>query len=339
MNESYKFSETKKSVQYPELSQNEIITINKLGLTLDDLHKLLAGPYFAEGSYALIFELPNNEQKTIAKAWKNPDNDSKRAEHENVALRLLRMRNFKEAPRMMGYLKSATILFEEKIEGDPIEKFDENTINQLAATLAKIHSIELNAYGKPLAQRKKGSHMDFFNDEIEKLRQNSSLLSDPSDMISSIRQAINKTKNEAEKEPNAFQNNNFTLIHFDLNCNNILRSKNSDKIILIDWEQASAGDNAMDIAKLFLKLNFDEEQKKCFFSEYEKKLAKEDKFLFNRIKAYEPLVLINSILWRLRVLRDEPQQTLTENEKQFYNRIRNNLDREILILQNFIKNT
>lgn len=224
MNERYKFSETKNPVQRSELSQNEIITINKLGLTFEDLQKLLAGPYLAEGSYALIFELPNNDQKVIAKAWKNPKNDLERAEHENIALRLLRMRNSEEAPRLMGYLKSATILFEEKIEGSPIENFDKITINQLAETTAKIHSIEFNAYGKPLTQRKKGTQMDYLNDEFKKLRKILSLLSNPPEIISTVVHAINKTESKAEEKPNAFQNNNFTLIHFDLNRNNILRS-------------------------------------------------------------------------------------------------------------------
>ncbi|MBU4455496.1 phosphotransferase, partial [Patescibacteria group bacterium] len=318
MNEHYKFSETRDPVESSELSENEIKTINNLGLTFEDLQKLLGGPHFAEGSYALIFELPNSDQKIIAKAWKNPKLDSERAKHENAALRLLRVRNFKVAPRSMGYLKSAAILFEEKIEGSPIENFDKITINQLAETMAKIHSIELNAYGKPLTQRRKGTQMDCLNDALEKLCKDLSLLLNPPEIISLVEQAVNKTENEAKKKPDAFQNNNFTLIHFDLNCNNILRSKNSDKIILIDWEQASVGDNAMDIAKLFLKLNFNEEQKNEFFIEYEKKLSKKDEYFQNRLEIYEPLVLINSILWRLRVLRDAPQQASSDNEKQFY---------------------
>lgn len=98
-----------------EFSANEIKTIKNLGLTPEDLQKLLDGQSFAEGSYALIFELPNSDPKIIAKAWKNPKYDSDRAKHENVALRLLRLRNSNEVPRSMGYLKSATILFEEKI--------------------------------------------------------------------------------------------------------------------------------------------------------------------------------------------------------------------------------
>lgn len=93
----------------------------------------------------------------------------------------------------------------------------------------------------------------------------------------------------------------------------------------------------MDIAKLFLKLNFDDEQKKEFLAEYEKKFSEKDEYFQNRLEVYEPLVLINSILWRLRVLRDAPQQTLSDNEKQFYDRVKNNLDSELISLQNFLK--
>lgn len=248
MNEQYKFAETKNLIDQLEFSAKEIKTINNLGLTPKDLQKLLDGQSFAEGSYALIFELPDSDLKVITKAWKNPKQDSERAEHENVALRLLRMRKSEEIPQLKGFLKSATIFFKEKIEGKPIENFDKITIDQLAETLAKIHSIELNAYGRSLTRRKKGTKMDFLNDEFNRLRV--ALFSSPeqSEIILSIKMAIDKTENEAKKNPEAFQDNNFTLIHFDLNCNNILRSNISNKIILIDWEQASVRDNAMDIA-------------------------------------------------------------------------------------------
>ncbi|MFH1662072.1 MAG: phosphotransferase [Candidatus Falkowbacteria bacterium] len=337
MNETYKFSETKNSIKRTDLSENEIKTINNLGLTFEDLEKLLDEPHFAEGSYALIFDLPSDDKKVVAKVWKNPKDNINRAKHENVALRLLRIRNSEEAPKSMGYLKSKTILFEEKIEGAQIKNFDKTTIKQLAETIAKVHSVELNSYGKPLTKREKGTKMDFLNGELEKLRKNLSLLHDSSEITSVIEQAINKIENEAKKNPNAFQNNNFTLIHFDLNKNNILREDNSNKLILIDWEQASAGDNAMDVAKLFLKLNFDDEQKKDFIVEYEKKLPKKDEYFQDRLNIHGPLVLINSILWRLRVLRDTPQNISSINEKQFYERVKNNLDYELITMQNFLK--
>ncbi|MDD5527517.1 MAG: aminoglycoside phosphotransferase family protein [Patescibacteria group bacterium] len=335
MNEQYKFAESRKPVDQLEFSDREMKTINNLGLTFEDLQKLLDGPSFAEGSYALIFELPDDKQKAIAKVWKNPKQDSERAEHENAVLRLLRMRNPQETPQSRGFLKSATILFEEKIEGKPIESFDKSTIDQLAETLAKIHSIELNAYGKPLTRRTKGTKMDFLNDEFDRLRTDLTLSSEQSEIISSVEQAINKTENKANKKPEAFQDNNFTLIHFDLNSNNILRSTN-DQIVIIDWEQASAGDNAMDIAKMFLKLNFNEEQKKDFLVEYEKKLSKKDEYFESRIEVFEPLVLVNSILWRLRALKDVPLKASSINEEQFHIRVKNNLDKELEALKKYL---
>lgn len=204
MNEQYKFAETKNSIDQLEFSANEIKTIKNLGLTPEDLQKLLDGQSFAEGSYALIFELPDSDPKVIAKVWKNPKQDSERADHENVALRLLRIRKSKGTPQLKGFLKSATILFEEKIEGKPIENFDKATIKQLAEAIAKVHSINLNSYGKPLTQRKKGTQMDYLNGELEKLRDYLSLLPDSTGTKLLIEQSINKTESEAKKKPEAF---------------------------------------------------------------------------------------------------------------------------------------
>ncbi|MFH1192218.1 MAG: phosphotransferase [bacterium] len=335
MNEHYKFSETREPIESLKFSKNEIETINNLGLTPEDLQKLTNEPPFAEGSYALIFELSNSDKNVLAKVWKNPENDRDRASHENVALRLLRLRNSAEAPRSKGFLKSATILFEEKIEGNQIENFNKTTIEQLAKTLAKIHSVELNAYGKPLTKRTKGTKIDYLSDLVDKLRIELPLLPNNSEIILSIEQAIDKIEKEAEKNSEAFQDNKFTLIHFDLNNNNILRSKD-DKIVIIDWEQASAGDNAMDIAKLFLKLNFNGEQKKEFLVEYEKNLSKKDAYFQDRLEVFEPLVLINSILWRLRVLKDTPKEMSSVNEEQFYTRVKNNLNKELERIKNYL---
>jgi len=336
MTEHYKFSETREPIESAGLNKNEIKTINGLGLTFEDLQKLLGSQHIAEGSYALIFELPSMDEKIVAKAWKNPKRDSERVKYENAALRLLRMRNSKEAPRLMGYLKSATILFEEKIEGSPIENFDKITIDQLAETIAKIHSIELNAYGKPLTQRRKGTKMDYLDDGIEKLRKALSLVTNQPEIILPIEQSIDKIQGEAKKKSDAFQDNSFTLIHFDLNRNNILQSKNPERIILVDWEQASAGDNAMDIAKMFLKLDFNKEQKKEFLVEYKKRLSKKDEHFQCRLDIYEMLVLINSLLWRLQVLNNQPIQKSTETEKQFYARVKSGFDYEFNSLQNFL---
>ena len=54
------------------------------------------------------------------------------------------------------------------------------------------------------------------------------------------------------------------------------------------------------------------------------------------IPSYEPFVLINSIIWRLGVLCDMPQQVTSDNESQFYNRVKVNFDKEIKALKDFV---
>jgi len=337
MNENYKFSDLNDAAKEPELNEEEIKTINRLGLIPEDLQRLVGGSPVAEGSYALIFELPN-DKKTIAKVWKNPKSDAGRADHENAALRLLRLRKSQEAPRLNGYLKSSAIIFEEKIEGSPIKCYDKKSINQLAEALAKIHSIKLNAFGKPLTERIEGTQLDYLMEGIKRLRDSLSNSTGSDESIFLISKVIEKTEDLAMKKKESFQNNNFTLIHFDLNRNNILRSSSSDKIIIVDWEQASAGDNAMDIAKMFLKLNFDEEQKSCFLTEYEKGFSKKDEHFQDRLDIYEPLVAVNSVLWRLRALKNKSTQRSaeSENEKQFYIQVQSGLESEIAKLNNFL---
>ncbi|MEK7511497.1 MAG: aminoglycoside phosphotransferase family protein [Patescibacteria group bacterium] len=333
MNENFNFSETRRPIEQVKLSEKELRIINGAGLTMEDLTNLLREPPYAEGSYALIFEVGGSEQKNVAKVWKNPQNDEIRARHENAALRLLRKHKSTQAPRNLGYLPSETILFEEKIKGKHLEEFDELTISRLAEALVKIHKIKLSSFGKLIEPRIKGTQQDYLMAEIGKLREALSTSPGKPELLKLIERAIDKFENAATSSPEAFRKRVFTLIHFDLNRNNILQSNDNDKIIIIDWEQAAAGDNAMDIAKMFLKLNFTEEQKIKFIEEYEKLFDKKDNSLQARLDVYAQFVLINSILWRLRVLKNTPKETTTVNEKEFYARVKNNLDTELIKLK------
>lgn len=336
MNEYHTFSGETGSFEKLTLTEDEVGTITKLGLTPEDLSKLLDSQHFAEGSYALIFDLPENDPRLVAKVWKNPKLDSDRARNENVALRLLRARDFENAPKSKGYLKSSSILFEEKIEGAPVEQFDKNVIEKLAIALANLHSIKLNKFGKPLTERKAGTRLDYLLDGIEDLKKNSKPFADQTEAMNLINRSLDKIKDTANKSNEAFSATDFTLIHFDLNKDNILYSKKDGAPVIVDWEQASAGDNAMDIAKLFLKSNFDTDQKQDFLRMYESCQENQDPHFQERLKAYEPFVLANSIIWRLGVLRDMPQQMSSDNEDQFYGRVKLNFDKEIAKLKNFV---
>lgn len=336
MKEHYTFSGETESFEELALSKKEESVIKELGIKPEDLRKLLATHPFAEGSYALLFELPGHYPNIVAKAWKNREYDSERGANENVVLRLLRIRRFKNAPKLRGYLQPSTILFEEKIEGETAKQFDKDQIERLALALADLHSIELNAYGKPFSKRKKGTRMDYLLDGIETLHKIAEPFASQTEAMDLINQSLNKIKNQADKTTNAFSDTNFTLIHFDLNKNNIIYSKKDGDPIIVDWEQASAGDNAMDIAKLFLKSNFDAGQKHEFLDVYESHQTRNDQYFHERLKVYEVFVLVNSIIWRLGVLRDVPEQMSSDNENQFYRRVKDNFDKEIEMLKKFL---
>ncbi len=337
MNENRTFAGETGSFEKLTLTESEIKLITELGLTPDDLSKLLEGQHFAEGTYALIFEVPNNDPELVAKVWKNPKHDLDRARNENVAMRLLRISDFNDAPKITGALASSEIIFEEKIDGTPIEQFDNNILEHLATALASLHSIKLNKYGKPLTERKRGTRLDYLHDLTEKLRELASSFQDQADVTGEINQLLDKMENLASEEGAAFLKADFTLIHFDLNKGNILYSEKNDKLAIIDWEQAAAGDNAMDIAKLFFKSNLDSDQKIVFLSQYEKQLQEKDPYLESRLQVYKLFVLANSILWRLSVLHnDAPQEKLLPNEKEFYERVKNNLDKELEVLKSYL---
>jgi len=329
MTENYKFSETVEGFKRPDLTENEIKTIINAGLTVEDFFEIISGQPLAEGSRALIFELPSDSPKSVIKVWKDRMRDSDRADIEGLTLRLLRMHDFKNTPKLQGHLRTANIIFEEKIEGEPVKDFNSEMINKLAVALADLHSIRLNSYGKPFTERKKGTRLDYLHNSVEMLREMCQSFNSQGDMSNLLQTALNKIELEADDHKEAFIGDNFTLIHFDLNPGNILYSKDQDNIIIIDWEQASAGDNAMDMAKLFLKIDFNADQQREFLEQYKNCLTVDDPNFSKRLHVYDSFVLINSILWRLRVLKDMPEQISEETEKRFYDRVKNGFNKEL----------
>jgi len=87
---------------------------------------------------------------------------------------------------------------------------------------------------------------------------------------------------------------------------------------------------------MFFKIKFKKKKKKEFLVEYKKRLSKKDEHFQCRLDIYEMLVLINSLLWRLQVLNNQPIQKSTETEKQFYARVKSGFDYEFNSLQNFL---
>ncbi|MEK7202870.1 MAG: phosphotransferase [Patescibacteria group bacterium] len=88
-------------------------------------------------------------------------------------------------------------------------------------------------------------------------------------------------------------------MHYDLNPNNILIDAKG-QVIFLDWRQASIGDRAMDIAKFFYKNYLNERQRELFFKIYLDDI--EDPTIIFRTATYYPLIVLSSLLWRLRFL-------------------------------------
>lgn len=127
------------------------------------------------------------------------------------------------------------------------------------------------------------------------------------------------------------------MIHFDLNKGNIIYSEKNNRVTIVDWEQASSGDNAMDIAKFFLKSDLNSAQQKYFLSQYESRLRENDQNFKDRLQVYKLFVLANSILWRLSILTQMSMQlTSSEYEKKFYDRVINNLDEELQTIKKYL---
>lgn len=109
---------------------------------------------------------------------------------------------------------------------------------------------------------------------------------------------------------------------------------------IIDWEQTSSGDNAMDLAKMFFKLDFNELQKKKFLSQYEKGLEEKDNSLQDRLKIYQPLVILNSLLWRVQILNSQEEKlSNSKYDQDFYKRVSLGYDSDVNKLKDYYNNT
>lgn len=87
-----------------------------------------------------------------------------------------------------------------------------------------------------------------------------------------------------------FQGSLFTIITYDMNPSNIVWKNKKPRIF--DWETASVGDPAMEIARIFDSWNLNERQKDLFMREYGG-----DNQLKLRINTYQKFVSLTSLTY------------------------------------------
>lgn len=280
------------------LSENEKTELLDKGISQNDFCELLTNKY-NQGFNAFTFLL---EKKHII-AKKNINNCS--VEPEYAILKFLDNKKFNHSPAPICFTKESPILLEKEVKGVSIDFDIDTNIKKIANALSELHSISFEKFGKPEEKRIRGSKLDNlkFNLNLLKIHWNQVVLNEvdfdncKKEFVLNYLKKVDDSVNLLE---NDFSDRNFSLIHFDLHKDNILLDENNN-IILIDWGNASIGDNAMDIAKLFYKNNFSEKQKQVFFENY----SFADDTIKKRVDVYYQLVVLNSLAWRLDAVRSK----------------------------------
>lgn len=295
---------------YPNLekdgfSDQDEKQLQKIGLNIEDIEKLKAT---GGGTSSIVFDIDKGSQPMILKYGLQND-PSENAGREYTFLRLLKKREVrggkKISPEPYYYNETQDILIREKIDGDVLEEIDNVAVEKIANTLSLVHQPEFKKPGIPFQERKKITQYERLLDQINFLKQWHEKVSGyiiDDEQRSKVLNALEAIFKKAMVVKEYFRESSFSLIHYDVNPGNIIENREK-LIIFLDWRQASIGDRAMDIAKLFLKCNFDEAQKDTFFKCYQTNIK--DPSIRERTNTYYPLVRISSFLWRLRFLNED----------------------------------
>jgi len=259
------------------------------------------------GTASRVCIIKNNQVKIVIKKGIRTDANIN-ALREFSILRLLSMRSSeKHFPTPFYVDIEKDIIIMEWIDGEVVNTLDNEGIVQIAQALSIIHQTEYKKPGLPFFTRKKTNQLNRLQNQIEFLesrftsvghlisRENLNSKNPQTDLMEAkIRITARITRSQS-----AFLGCSFSVIHYDINPTNTLRTSD-DSIVFIDWGQSSIGDRAMDIAKFFYKFNIDEVGQRVFFGEYLRWIKDND--LIERSGVYYPLVIFNSLLWRLRFL-------------------------------------
>jgi len=277
----------------------------ELGLGVKEIEELKHSDMGGTSSSVFIVETKKEKIAVKRGVAVDPELNSQR---EYVFLRLLKKRGGEKiAPEPYYQNKKSDILVMEAVEGEPILELGDKDIADIAGKMAFVHKPEFSRPGIPFEERKEATQyermleqIDFLEKwfgEMEHFIKNEDF--GDSDSLDKIKKAKSQIIQEAYSARDLFNKSSFSLIHYDLSPGNIIRNK-SGNILFLDWRQASIGDRAMDIAKLFYKQSMNENQRKTFFDAYLSKI--EDSNLPERTAIYYPLIRLASLLWRLRFL-------------------------------------
>lgn len=214
------------------------------------------------------------------------------------------------------------IIIKEYINGKTFQKLNDKLIENLAVLLADLHSKKYSYYGKFCFKPKFGGGKGYFYDQIKYIELVIRKLNPFLPVIASIhlKQIMELLKENIDFS--AFNDIKFSLINFDLLPGNILLTPES-KLFVIDWGDASIGDPALEIARIFSFWGLTKKQKNKFLNLYNKRIPKN---FNNRIEQYLPFISLNNFVWEIKTFHQIKSRKIDENplfnEHSFLKRIK-----------------
>lgn len=310
--------------------------LKQLGLSSEEIDQI-ENPD-AGGTSALVYFVEKSGRSMAIKKDFNID-PLENSSREHVVLRLLEGRGGRKiSPHSYYSNNSKSILITERIHGEKISELQESDIKEIAALMAFLHKPTFRRFGLPLKRRQEGNQLDRINQQIDFL---SGWLEEMSKVIelsefdfNVLRRMLDAVISKINSEKIKLQDNTFSLIHYDLNPNNIIRSYQGN-ILFLDWRQAFIGDRAADVAKFFYKNYLNNEQKDVFWEEYLQSI--DDETIKERAAIYDLLVRLGSILWRLRFINIDSKKNPQLLKEVDINIVQSRLNEDINYLEKVLQ--
>ncbi len=211
---------------------------------------------------------------------------------------------FSSKPRILG----SPALLEEYIQGGMVGRAGALTKKQferIASLMANIHSNTFKKYGL-FPPSRKGTFFDVARDNMERTIREfyggylRNLKNAPSWIVRlrpKVDVYIKKTRGYLKASRDHLSAKRFFLLHGDFGIGNMLAR--GGKLVLIDWENARAGDSASEMVYFFIHSGIRGDLESEFLDLYKKKGGLVDDSFLERFKIYATIMPLGPMLWAL----------------------------------------
>ncbi len=284
------------------LSLNKIITLKKLGAGESNENYLA----FLNNGKKIVIRIANlYGAESLAKEYKTLQSLPQGLAPEPIFLDL------------SGKILNQPFMIQSFVEGQRVNKWTDELLQKFAQSLALLHQTQKKKITKPINIKKYFYSLDqyFFQDLPELIQFNN------------LKKLIDKTNNFIENNKSLFTSlKNYSLIHGDLNQDNILLDEKKFK--LIDWELAEYNDPARDFATFFYpdlqyfdwRIQLNKTQQKILLDSYQDKFNQDENFV-KRVEFWQKIDKAGAIIfcsWKYK-------KTQQKSFIQMANKLKNSL--------------